>query len=78
MKQCPFNLGDRVIYRPTIRGRGHLKMTDLAVLVPGSSYTVSRIDNEVYVVVKGFENAVPCGIYWTEFESDITASPASN
>lgn len=78
MEQCHFNVGDRVIYRPTIRGRGYLVMTDLAVLVPGEPYTVSRIDDEVYVVVEGFENAVPCGIYWTEFERDIAASPTSH
>lgn len=45
-------------------------MTDHAALVPRASYTISRIDDQIYVVVEGFENAVPSGIYWTEFEPE--------
>lgn len=74
MNECPFKIGDWVVYKPTSRGRDLLVMTDLAKLVPGQKYKVSRIDDGVYVVVEGFENAIPSGIYWTEFEEVPTAS----
>jgi hypothetical protein len=68
MNECPFKVGDWVIYKPTSRGRDLIIMTDLAKLVPGQKYKVSRIDDGVYVVVEGFENAIPSGLYWSEFE----------
>ena len=70
MEKCPFKVGKKVVYMPTTRGRGLLVMTDLAMLVPGASYTISRIDDDIYVVIEGFESAVPSGIYWTEFEPE--------
>lgn len=70
MEKCPFKVGEKVVYMPTFRGRGLFVMTDLAVLEPRASYTISRIDDDVYIVVEGFENAVPSGIYWTEFKSE--------
>jgi len=30
-------------------------------------YTVSEIYEDLYVVVEGFENAIPSAIYWSEF-----------
>jgi hypothetical protein len=42
-------------------------MTDFAALIPGNRYKIVRIDNGVYVVVEGFENAVGGGLYWAEF-----------
>ena len=44
-------------------------MTDLAALQPGNKYKIVRIDEDVSVVVEGFENAVGGGLYWTEFSA---------
>lgn len=66
-KQCPYKIGDVVIYKPSARGRDLIIMTDLAKLVPNQKYKISRIDDEVYVVIEGFENCLPSGLYWTEF-----------
>jgi len=63
---CPFRPGDRVIYKPTQRGKGQVVMTDLARLQPGGEYKVTRIDNGDYVVVEGFENSPGGGLYWQE------------
>jgi len=43
-------------------------MTELAEMRPRKKYTVSEIYEDLYVVVEGFENAVPSAIYWSEFE----------
>ena len=69
-RKCSFKVGDTVFYRPSSRGRDLLVMTDLAALKPGHRYKVVRIDNEVSIVVEGFENAVPSGLYWTEFSAE--------
>jgi len=42
-------------------------MTDLAALKPGEKYKIARIDNNLYVVVEGFEKAVGGGLHWSEF-----------
>lgn len=67
---CPFKTGDTVTYRPTNKGRGAIIMTDLAALQPGSKYKIARIEGDAYLVLEGFENAVPCSIYWTEFSAE--------
>jgi hypothetical protein len=64
---CPFKVGDVVIYKPTDRGRGLLVMTGFSALVPGNTYKVARIVKGVYIVPEGFENVTGGGIYWTEF-----------
>ncbi len=69
-QRCPFNVGDIVVYRPTNKGRGAIIMTDLAALQPGSRYKIARIEDGVYLVLEGFENAVPCSLYWTEFSPE--------
>ena len=69
-EKCPFTVGDTVVYRPSNRGRGLVVMTDLAALKPGEKYKIARIDNDLYVVVEGFENAVGGGLYWTEFSAE--------
>jgi hypothetical protein len=66
-EQCPFKVGDAVVYRPSDRGRGLVIMTDLAALKPANKYKIARINDGVYVVVEGFENAAGGGLYWTEF-----------
>jgi len=68
-QKCPFKVGDVVVYRPTLKGRGAVIMTDLAALKPGNKYKIVRIDEDVSVVVEGFENAVGGGLYWTEFSA---------
>ena len=68
-QKCSFKVGDTVVYRPSSRGRGHIIMTDLAALKPDNKYKIARIDKDVYVVLEGFENTTPSGIYWTEFSA---------
>ena len=67
MKSCPYKAGEIVRYTPSSRGRGSVIMTDLAALKPGDEYRIARIDNEVSVVIEGFENSPGGGLYWTEF-----------
>jgi len=43
-------------------------MTDLAELQPGKKYKVSEIHEDMYVVLEGLENAVPSGLFWSEFK----------
>lgn len=69
-KNCPFKVGDTVFYRPTSRGRGLIIMTDLAHLKPGEKYRIAKMEEGAYVVVEGFENPIPNGLYWTEFSYD--------
>jgi len=42
-------------------------MTDLAKLEPGRKYKIARIDEDVSVVIEGFEDSPGGGLYWTEF-----------
>ncbi|MBA3804635.1 MAG: hypothetical protein H0X14_02835 [Acidobacteria bacterium] len=67
MTDCPLIVGDIVIYKPSFDGRGKIIMTDLADLKPGERYKVARIYEDVNVVVEGFENKIPSGLYWAEF-----------
>ena len=68
-EQCPFKVGDTVVYTPSIHGRGWVIMTDPAALQPGRKYTIVRIDKGAYLVVEGFENIPEGGLYWTEFSA---------
>ena len=67
MKNCPFQAGDIVVYRPTDRGLGQGVMTDLAALKPGKRYRIAQIVKNQYVVLEGFKDSPAGGIYWTEF-----------
>ena len=67
MQACPFKVGDDVIYQPSFDGRGKIIMTDLANLKAGERYKVAGIDEDAFIVVEGFENSIPSGLYWTEF-----------
>lgn len=64
---CPFRIGDFVRYRPTVAGRGHLVMTDLAKLERNAVYRIFEIIEDDYVVLEQFETAIPNAIHWTEF-----------
>lgn len=77
-EKCPFRTGDWVIYRPSDRGRGLIIMTDLSRLIPNQKYKVSRIEDDFYIVVEGFENSVPSGLFWTEFKAVKESSGACN
>jgi hypothetical protein len=69
-EECPFQVGDTVIYRPSERGRGLLVMTGLAALQPGKKYRVVSIQKGAYIVVEGFENVPGGGLHWSEFSSE--------
>ena len=56
-EKCPFKVGEIVVYQPGSRGEGLVIMTELAALKPGNKYRIARIDNDVYLVLEGFENA---------------------
>jgi len=68
-EKCPFKVGDTVAYRPSNRGHALDIMID-PQLRKGGSYKIVRIDNDVYVVIEGFEKAAGGGIYWTEFSAE--------
>jgi hypothetical protein len=65
--ECPFKVGDAVIYEPTREGRGKLVMTGFSNLEAGKKYKIVRIIRGAYIVPEGFENVAGGGIYWTEF-----------
>jgi len=65
--ECPFKVGDKVIYKPSPRGYG-LEATHDGRLEPGRTYVVSEIQNDRYVVVHGYSHPGG-GLYWTEFEA---------
>ena len=67
--KCPFKVGDTVLYRPSSRGHALDVMID-PQLERGKKYRIARIDEEVSVVVEGFENHFAGGIYWTEFSAE--------
>jgi hypothetical protein len=69
-EECPFKAEDIVVYRPSNKGRGSIMMTDLSALKPGNKYKIARIEEDVYIVPEGFENAIPRGLCWTEFSAD--------
>lgn len=72
-KKCPFNVGDTIVYQPSDKGRGEIIMTDLAALKPGNKYKIAKIEDDNFIIPEGFENAIPCSLYWTEFskQSDL-------
>jgi hypothetical protein len=65
--ECPFKVGDAVVYKPTQEGQGRLVMTGFSELEAGKRYKIVRIIRGVYIVPEGFENVAAGGIYWTEF-----------
>jgi len=69
-KQCPFKVGDIVVYRPTDRGRAQDVMTASEKrLQPGASYKIAAIQRDAYILVEG-DTHPGGGIYWTEFSAD--------
>ena len=67
--QCPYSVGQLVVYRPTRRGRDADVMAPQSQrLIPGKTYRVVDIVERVYVVPDGYCHPGG-GIYWTEFEA---------
>ena len=67
--QCPFKVGDVVVYRPTVRGRylAHDVMKPYnEQLQPGMAYKIVAITRGAYVTVEGYSHAAG-GLHWTEF-----------
>ncbi len=62
--ECPFDVGDEVIYSPT--SRGFALDANSNRLEPGKVYRVSGIENRLYLVVEGYKHSGG-GLYWTEF-----------
>jgi len=67
-ERCPFEIGESVVYRPSLRGFGLDAMTPPdRKLVRGRTYKIVGIQNDRYVVVAGYSHPGG-GLYWTEFE----------
>lgn len=65
---CPFQVGDQVIYKPSRKGVDSDVMSSPSdKLVIGEVYKVLKIQDGCYVLVEGY-NHPGGGIYWTEFE----------
>lgn len=62
--ECPFRVGDWVIYKPSLRGYG---LIDGERMIRSKRYRVEAIQEKVYVVVEGYRHPGG-GLYWTEFE----------
>ena len=67
-RQCPFVVGDWIVYKPTKRGTDLDAMSSITErLVPDKIYRVTEIQKALYIVVEGYSHPGG-GIYWTEFE----------
>lgn len=64
MSKCPFKVGDRVVYKPSLRGYA---LDDDRRLQIGQEYRIEKIEEENYIVVEGYRHPGG-GIFWTEFE----------
>jgi hypothetical protein len=67
LKPCPYTAGDVVVYAPTREVRDKLVMTGYAKLMPGMPYKIASVEEGGFVVVSGFENESPWGLYWDSF-----------
>jgi len=69
LQECPFQIGQEVIYKPSNKGWYSDVMSDESSrLIPGNVYKVSKIHRGLYVTVEGYAHPGG-GIYWTEFTS---------
>jgi len=67
-EKCPFKVGDRVIYRPSLRGKAlDVMASSSEKLTPGKEYAIAAIQRGVYIVVDGYKHPGE-GLYWTEFD----------
>jgi hypothetical protein len=69
---CPFKVGDTVVYHPSERGLALEVMSSAeGKLIPGEEYLITEIKNCAYVVVQGYRHPGG-GLYWTEFQKKKT------
>ena len=71
MNSNPFCIGDKVVYTPSLRGRGYLVMTDLSALELGCIYEIVELEDKDFLVLRGFEKCLPRSIHWTEFQATV-------
>ncbi len=67
MSECPFNVGDTVIFtnRSAKAGfPGHHGLPNI-----GDAVTITKIVNDKYVYWKGGEQFLGGGLHWTEFQA---------
>lgn len=65
--QCPFEIGQNVVYRPSARGLAlNVMASSSQKLVSGKICAIKEIQNGAYVVVEGYDHPGG-GINWTEF-----------
>lgn len=66
-ENCPFKVGQTVVYRPSDRGIAlEVMSSDSEKLTPGNAYRIEKIQDGIYVVVEGYTHPGG-GIHWTEF-----------
>ncbi len=66
--RCPFEVGQYVVYRPSLRGTAlDVMASPSQKLTPGAAYRVKAVQKGLYVVVEGYDHPGG-GIYWNEFE----------
>jgi len=64
---CPFNVGDLVVYRPSIRGRGlTANHSPRETPVAGETVKIAAITDGIYLVVEGYKHPGG-GLHWSEF-----------
>ena len=65
--QCPYKVGQRVVYRPSQRGLdAEVMSSQTEKLIQGKTYVISSIDKKLYVEVEGITHPGG-GLFWTEF-----------
>ena len=69
-EECPFKIGDTVVYKPSARGRAACTHTDLGALEPGKRYRIAKIEEDKYLILEGFEDSPGGGLFWTEFSRE--------
>jgi hypothetical protein len=71
-ENCPFEVGDMVIYRPSARGLAtDIISSPSQQLIPGATYRILEVQKNAYVIVEGYITTRG-GIYWTEFKAAVT------
>jgi hypothetical protein len=63
MENCPFRIGDKIVYTPSRRGHA---LIDGERPVVGHEYIVRNIVNGQFVEIEGYDHPGG-GIHWSEF-----------
>jgi len=68
IKECPFQIGDKVIYTPCSKGAAlEVNSPTTQRLEVGELYTVDAVIDGIYIVVEGYTHPGG-GLYWSEFK----------